>query len=232
MAEVIEEVNDNDEKSVFETKGFECDEVVFQFETEEGCEELYAPKSFLALASPVFKAMFEGNFKEKSEGVVEITDFSKKYFLEFLLWCNPGTKQLIDKSNVLEVFPIAHKYAVEPLIDWCVDEMMKWLKICQSKVDASYSCLVQILPMLKILHVAVLYSYSRIIDQAIHSIAGCGSGYFAFEEFNISKANKNIYDPKSVQSTHKTCVKLFQKLPSDIQIRIYRQRLLKTDENN
>ncbi|XP_052768096.1 capping protein inhibiting regulator of actin dynamics-like [Mya arenaria] len=58
---------------------------------EEGCEKLYAPRSFLALASPVFKAMFKGNFKESCTGVVKITDFSKKNFLEFLLCLDPGT---------------------------------------------------------------------------------------------------------------------------------------------
>ncbi|XP_052765847.1 uncharacterized protein LOC128207122 [Mya arenaria] len=220
---------ENDKKSVFEAKGFGSDEVVFQFETEEGCEELYAPRSILVLASPVFKAMFEGNFKEKSEGVVKITDFSKKYFLEFLLWCNPGTKQPIDESNVLEVLPIAEKYDVEPLKEKCRTKMLKWLQRCDSNTSESHGCVDVILPMLKILHTVVLYSYEKVTASAINTITRRGSGFFAFEEFDLYTYTSSAFGP--MKTKHKECVKLFSELPLEIQIRIYRQRLLKKDDN-
>jgi len=96
---------------LFEDKGMEDDEVVFNFEqaTEDnesfvslsaytneseqtGSNELYVPKAFLCFASPVFEAMLshESTFEE-SKGVVHICDYPRRSYLAFFYMIYPRT---------------------------------------------------------------------------------------------------------------------------------------------
>ncbi|KAH3734392.1 hypothetical protein DPMN_040832 [Dreissena polymorpha] len=60
--------------------------------------------------------MFKCHCVEVNSFSLEITDFNKDDFLEFLLCCYPGTLKRLNINNVLFVVPIAHKYDVRPLV--------------------------------------------------------------------------------------------------------------------
>jgi len=105
---------------LFEDKGVEEDEVVFNFEqaTEEnesfmslsayedesamiGSNELYVPKGFLCYASPVFKAMFSRDSTfEESKGVVHICDFPRRSYLAFFYMIYPTTLKELSRNDL------------------------------------------------------------------------------------------------------------------------------------
>ncbi|KAL3881844.1 hypothetical protein ACJMK2_028236 [Sinanodonta woodiana] len=58
-------------------------------------KELYVPKSHLALVSPVFRLMFESDFKEKDMNVLPLPGKKYEDVLTFLNCTHPGKLQKV-----------------------------------------------------------------------------------------------------------------------------------------
>lgn len=81
------------------TKPGEClDEVTFKF--DDG-STLYVSENFLRYVSPVFKAMFEPNWKEKITRTVDLKGKVFDEFLEFLLCLHPCVQKPVDGKIIL-----------------------------------------------------------------------------------------------------------------------------------
>lgn len=71
--------------------------IVFYVENRK----LFASKEVLALCSPVFRNMFESDFRERSADCIPLPGKSYKDFVEFLLCLYPDTqKQLTGTCNL------------------------------------------------------------------------------------------------------------------------------------
>ncbi|KAH3734467.1 hypothetical protein DPMN_040906 [Dreissena polymorpha] len=100
-----EESQQNVAKSVAENNPFEQpgeygDEITITFEHNE---KLYVSKVFLRHISSVFKTMFKCHCVEVNSFSLEITDFNKDDFLEFLLCCYTGTLKRLN-STFLNIY--------------------------------------------------------------------------------------------------------------------------------
>lgn len=100
-------------------------DVHFIFENEDKTVKIPAHKGLLAVASPVFDAMFNGELKEK--GDVEIVDASVAAFKEFLQFVY-SDKVKLTMENIEDVLYLAHKYDIDEVITAAVGFIKKHLK--------------------------------------------------------------------------------------------------------
>ncbi len=81
-------------------------------------------RAVLAAASPYWKAMFTGNFRESSDKVVPVKDISSHALQEIIssIYC---TKPNITGDNVMELFSAAHITQMVFIQDQCKEWMIK-----------------------------------------------------------------------------------------------------------
>ncbi|XP_060578424.1 uncharacterized protein LOC132735486 [Ruditapes philippinarum] len=72
--------------------------------------KLYVAKNILSLASPVFDAMFQSDFKEKSSDELELPGKKLKDVLEFLRCIYPNTYTQINRDNARIILPLLEEY--------------------------------------------------------------------------------------------------------------------------
>ncbi|KAL4218495.1 hypothetical protein ACF0H5_023229 [Mactra antiquata] len=111
--------------------------VVFYIENRK----LFASKEVLALCSPVFRRMFESDFRERSADFIPLPGKSYKDFVEFLLCLYPDTQKGLTDDTVFPVFSLADEYQVDILLRKCEDYL---LSKC-NEANTSMSALVNIL---------------------------------------------------------------------------------------
>ncbi|GMR55338.1 hypothetical protein PMAYCL1PPCAC_25533, partial [Pristionchus mayeri] len=80
-----------------------------------GDKKLHVSKEFLALQSPVFDAMFFGNFAEKDKEEVEIKDVVYEEFLDLLHLLYLGTVDITD-NTVPHLLKLADQFQVERVV--------------------------------------------------------------------------------------------------------------------
>eukprot|EP00494_Astrolonche_serrata_P030291 UN30558 len=106
-----------------------CDNPVFSdiiLKVEK--EKFHAHRAILATQSPVFKAMFNTDMKEKESGVVEIRDTNPEIFKHFLEYIY--TSQLsVDNISVGDLVILADKYQVESLTVQCLRYLCSTLTV-------------------------------------------------------------------------------------------------------
>lgn len=73
--------------------------------------KLYVHREVLAAWSPVFKAMFTRDFKEKEMSEIELPDKKMDDFVELLYCMYPPIKSVSD-SNVHQLLPLAEEYQI------------------------------------------------------------------------------------------------------------------------
>ncbi|XP_046450192.1 speckle-type POZ protein B-like [Daphnia pulex] len=83
----------------------------------------------LASGSPVLAAMFQHNFRENQEKVVEIKDIDPEIFEELLCYIYTGNFNSGRNVNVAELLVAADKYAVETLKEECALILSRKLKV-------------------------------------------------------------------------------------------------------
>ncbi|XP_045204406.2 uncharacterized protein LOC123557172 [Mercenaria mercenaria] len=108
----------------FKNSGECSDEVVLSF--DDG-HKLYVSENFLCYASPVFKAMFTHDCKEKESKEVAMKEKVFDDVLEFLLCLHPGVQKPIGNDNVLRVVSFAEEYQVDVSVKRCQNVMKTWL---------------------------------------------------------------------------------------------------------
>ncbi|KAK3595212.1 hypothetical protein CHS0354_021526 [Potamilus streckersoni] len=89
---------------------------------------LYVSRSFLATISPVFRQMFESDFKEKNVDVLPLPGKKYEDVLTFLRCTNQGVSVKVDYDNVYGVFPLAHEYQAQRLLEECTNCLLKELR--------------------------------------------------------------------------------------------------------
>lgn len=81
--------------------------------------EFHAHKCVLAVLSPYFKAMFDGNFKERSENVVNLRDVVSADGLGVILDAIYTPKLRLTHGNVMEVTVAADFLGIEKIVARC-----------------------------------------------------------------------------------------------------------------
>lgn len=159
------------------TESGECDdEITLVFDNSN---KLYASKNFLRYASPVFKAMFDHDCKEKKENSVSLPGKNYDDFLEFLLCIHPRISKPITETNVLRVVNIADEYQVTSVITKCKGLMMGWLQASFDQARAKgypyylYQA-VYLRPCLRIVAKAYELTYNDVVKFAVKTIAKFG----------------------------------------------------------
>ncbi len=80
---------------------------------------------FYAVASPIFRKMFETEMKEGKESRVEIEDFNKDTVDLMLKWMYSGQLELKEEDfdGHLKLFQASHKYGLDPLVTYLAAKM-------------------------------------------------------------------------------------------------------------
>ena len=90
-------------------------------------EELHVHKWILTSQSPVFKAMFDGHFKEASQNEITLKEKDLQSMIQFLKLLYPSSMFLesytpLDDESRLAVMALADEYQCVNLIKQCIDE--------------------------------------------------------------------------------------------------------------
>ena len=118
----MEKQEDTEERSVFSQLWNDSD-VVLVVEDKE----FHVHRYILSLQSPVFKAMFNGNFRDAQQDKIELKDDKYEAMLEFLKLLYPATmfdegNVNINDENILRILEVADKYAAINVIKQCMKE--------------------------------------------------------------------------------------------------------------
>ncbi len=86
-------------------------------------QNLWISREALAERSPVFRAMFFGDFAETQQNEVELRDKTIKEMVPFLQQLHatafdPPTQ--FSWANILSTYQLAREYQVDKLQDWCL----------------------------------------------------------------------------------------------------------------
>ncbi|XP_053386389.1 BTB and MATH domain-containing protein 38-like [Mercenaria mercenaria] len=76
-------------------------------------------KAVLCIASPVFRAMLESDFQEKSKREIPLPGKSYEDFVEFLKCIYPDKMKKITEKNAYKLLPLAHEYEVKKMEKRC-----------------------------------------------------------------------------------------------------------------
>ena len=107
-------------------------------------KKLYASRVVLALASPVFEAMFGSDFSEKYQGEIELPGKHFEHFHEFLRCLYPNVKKQITINNVFKVLPLADEYQVQIVKKKCEKFLQKYVMGNEISTPKLLACLAQI----------------------------------------------------------------------------------------
>ncbi|OWF51335.1 kelch-like protein 15 [Mizuhopecten yessoensis] len=90
-------------------------------------ERLFASRSLLALASPVFSIMFTSEFKEKDQKEIELPGKKSKDIDELLKFLHPGMDDNLEQGHVsaFRLLPIAEEYQLVKLMEKCEDTILE-----------------------------------------------------------------------------------------------------------
>ena len=113
----------NDEENVFASPWNGSDMVLV---VED--QELHVHKWILTMQSPVFKAMFDGHFKEASQDKITLKEKSCRLMVQFLKVLYPSSMFVEDKTSVndesrLSIMPLAEEYQCVNLIKQFINEI-------------------------------------------------------------------------------------------------------------
>lgn len=214
-----------DEREDFIGSGKCSDEITFVF--DDG-QKLYVSQNFLHYVSPVFKAMFEHDYEEKTTRTAKLSGKNLDDFLEFLLCLHPNKQKPVDRGNVLRIAPIAEEYQSAIVVERCKKAMINWLnERCSS--DAS-NMANKARHYLEFLTLAVSLSYDEIENIAIENLAKLPYEYFtgmtdAFDDEYSESYLKNLVDYLSEYKT------LFNSLDETLKNRILLSRLKTCDRH-
>ena len=123
----IEESDEDKENNIF-SKPWEDSDVVLVVEDNE----FHVHRCILSLQSPVFKAMFNGNFKDSKQDKIELKDDKYEAMLYFLKVLYPKSmlddldeengELEIDDDNIVKIVALADKYGARSVIKQCMKE--------------------------------------------------------------------------------------------------------------
>lgn len=106
--------------------------------------KIYVHREVLAAWSPVFKAMFTREFKEKNQKEIELPDKKLDDFVEMLYCMYPPIKAVND-SNVHQLLPLAEEYQILEIKKKCEEFLLTKPGSIQLLVTAQAHNLVHLL---------------------------------------------------------------------------------------
>ena len=92
-----------------------------------GDKEFKVHRVILAMQSPVFRAMFEADMKEKQSGVIEISDSTPEAMSDLVAYLYAGTAPNL-KTLASELLDMAEKYQIPRLLTMCRIELARKIK--------------------------------------------------------------------------------------------------------
>ena len=87
-------------------------------------KEFKVHRVILASQSPVFRAMFEVDMKEKQSGVIEVSDITPEAMSDLVTYLYTGTTPNL-KTLASELLEVAEKYQLPHLLTKCENDKMK-----------------------------------------------------------------------------------------------------------
>ncbi|XP_061168273.1 uncharacterized protein LOC133177210 [Saccostrea echinata] len=90
---------------------------------------MYSFKLILSIASPVFKAMFSSDFKEKNAKEIELPGKTYWDFEKFLMCLSPDKNLDLDDDIIERLLPLAQEYQVNSIIRKCETWLLKEMDI-------------------------------------------------------------------------------------------------------
>ncbi|XP_062574907.1 kelch-like protein 38 [Saccostrea cucullata] len=139
-------------------------------------KKIHANKAALSQHSPMFKAMFCGNFKESTQEEVPLRDKKYQDVVEFLQCFYPNMKHEVTEQNVLKILPLAHEYQ-SPLVDDCEKLLISMCKPGTSLTVTS---------LLDYIIAAEKYGLEKLLDAAMKFCARVDYGLLNGKIFNRS----------------------------------------------
>ncbi|KAL3881854.1 hypothetical protein ACJMK2_028246 [Sinanodonta woodiana] len=140
---------------------------------------LWVPKSFLIVVSPVFRRMYESDFKERKTLVLPLPGKKYEDVLEFLK-CTITAAMTYD--IVLQVLPLAHEYQVKHLLMECKYFLLRELdSIPKSCVKDSYDTRKTkdyVIKYSKICVMADKYGFSDLIEKCVEAFSVVNCNYY------------------------------------------------------
>ncbi|GMT29677.1 hypothetical protein PFISCL1PPCAC_20974, partial [Pristionchus fissidentatus] len=98
-------------------------------------KKVYVSKNYLALHSPVFSAMFLGDFVEKNKEEIELKDVVYEEFLDLLHILYPSEKE-ITASTVLHILALADQFEMQSALKRAESYLMTSTKfVCTEKLQ-------------------------------------------------------------------------------------------------
>ncbi|XP_071163150.1 BTB and MATH domain-containing protein 36-like [Mytilus edulis] len=109
---------------------FSADEFLCDVNLTVEEKPLYTSRSLLAFASPVFKCMFSGEFKEKGQSNIDLPDKSYQDVSEMIRFIHPGFSDDLEAGtdSAFRLLPIAEEYQIDKLKEKCEDVLLSKLK--------------------------------------------------------------------------------------------------------
>ena len=92
-----------------------------------GDKEFKVHRVILAMQSPVFRAMFEADMKEKQSGVIEVSDSTPEAMSDLVAYLYAGTAPNL-KTLASELLDMAEKYQIPRLLTMCRIELARKIK--------------------------------------------------------------------------------------------------------
>ncbi|XP_062573902.1 BTB and MATH domain-containing protein 38-like [Saccostrea cucullata] len=120
-------------------------------------KKIHVNKAVISQHSPVFTAMFSGNFKESTSREITLDNKKAKDIVEFLRCFYPNMKHPITERNVLQILPLAHEYQ-SPVVADCEEFM---ISMCKPKTSLTVTSL------LDYIIAAEKYDLRKFLDSAV-----------------------------------------------------------------
>ncbi|XP_041369709.1 BTB and MATH domain-containing protein 38-like [Gigantopelta aegis] len=103
--------------------------------------ELHLSKAILSCASPVFRKMFTGDFREKAESKILLPGKSCEDFVAFIQCLYPNALNDVTYDNIEKILPLAQAYMVNSLKKKCDNFLFgKLSKFDKSSHDDNTAC--------------------------------------------------------------------------------------------
>ncbi|KAF8365665.1 hypothetical protein PRIPAC_83494 [Pristionchus pacificus] len=131
-----------------------------------GDEKLHVNKELLAVHSPVFEAMFFGDFAEKGKQEVEIKDVVFEDFFDLLHIIYLGTMHITDET-VLHILKLADQFQIERIVE-------------EARIHLTQSSEINVI---KKLLVADQYNFADLKDQCLLSFDDPSELHWELHEF-------------------------------------------------
>ncbi|XP_055998847.1 RCC1 and BTB domain-containing protein 1-like [Ostrea edulis] len=155
-------------------------------------KKLHVSKMVLMDASPVFRKMFTGDFKEKTATELELPGKEYSTFVLFLRCIFPREYIKMTESRVRDLLPLAHEYDVKCVLRECETFLLTELEFKKIKAPFHYvSADNDVEYCMKCLYYGSEYGLNEIYDNAFQTVIPYKLARYADNEFYELLPEKN-----------------------------------------